>query len=195
MKLYSIILMHIVTKPVFLSSAYYLDDFMFWEKSTVRELLKFVSREVVQRVRNGKSAILHEGYLCYAYVRFDNLACAIICDEEYPDSVAYSLISEIITRFLEKNYDWKNVTEDIEFEFPFIQNKIVEWQDSTNVDKLQQIQRDIELTKNTVIKTIDQLLERGEKLETLASRSNDLSYNSRIFLDKSKEMNSCCSIL
>jgi synaptobrevin family protein YKT6 len=185
----------LTTKPTILSSAYYLDDFMFWEKSSARELMKFVSREVVERVRNGKSSILHQGYLCHAYVRYDDLACAIICDEEYPENIVYSLISEIIIRFLEKGYEWSSVTEDVEFEFPFIQDKISDWQDSTKVDKLQQIQKDIELTKETVIKTIDQLLERGEKLETLASRSDDLSYNSRIFLDKSKEMNSCCNIL
>lgn len=198
MKLHSIIIFfksQFIEKPIIISSAYYLDDFMFWQRSSAKDIIKFISREVVGRVLSGKNSILHQGYICHTYIRFDNLACSIICDEEYPENIAFKIIFNVLSEFMLQNFDWSNQQDDIELNFPYIYNKIEEWQDPTKVDKIQQIQSDIEDTKITIIKTIDQLLDRGERLETLASRSDDLSLNSKIFLDKSKDMNNCCIII
>ena len=110
-----------------------------------------------------RNSILHQGHLCHAYVRSDHLACAVICDEEYPSRVAYSLVQSTLDRFTAKEFPWKAATTDTEFEFPVIQEDVVKYQDPTEADKLMKIQKDIDATKDTVIRTIDQLLERGEK--------------------------------
>ena len=47
MKLYSILVFNKPSesaKPAVLASAEYLDDFMFWERGSVRDITKFVSR-------------------------------------------------------------------------------------------------------------------------------------------------------
>ena len=199
MRLYSIILFNNnkqLKSPVVLSSAAYLDDFMFYERSSVRDITRFVSREVVSRSQPGeRNSIIHEGYLCHAYVRGDSLACAVICDEEYPQRVAFSLIYSVVEQFTAKEFPWKAATQDTEFEFPILQEHVKKYQDPSEADKLMKIQKDIDATRETVIRTIDQLLERGEKLEHLAQRSDDLSFQSKIFVEKSKEMNGCCVIL
>jgi len=66
---------------------------------------------------------------------------------------------------------------------------------SLEADKIMKIQKDLDATKDILVKSIDQLLERGEKLETLAQKSNDLSFQSKVFLEKSESLNSCCIIL
>lgn len=50
-------------------------------------------------------------------------------------------------------------------------------------------------TKDIVIKNIDQMLERGEKLDDLVLQSEDLSFQSKAFANRAEDLNSCCVIL
>ena len=43
-------------------------------------------------------------------------------------------------------------------------------------------------------KTIDNLLERGEKLDSLVERSDDLSKQSKMFYKQARKTNSCCVV-
>jgi len=42
---------------------------------------------------------------------------------------------------------------------------------------------------------MDQLLQRGEKLDDLVAKSNDLSFSSKKFYQEAKKQNQCCSIM
>ncbi|CAI7901461.1 unnamed protein product [Closterium sp. NIES-54] len=44
-------------------------------------------------------------------------------------------------------------------------------------------------------KTIDSVLERGEKLDTLVEKSNDLSMASQLFYQQAKKNNQCCKMV
>lgn len=44
-------------------------------------------------------------------------------------------------------------------------------------------------------KTIDNVLERGEKLDDLVSKSQDLSSQSKVFYKQAKKTNSCCVVM
>jgi len=57
------------------------------------------------------------------------------------------------------------------------------------------IQNDLDKTKDIIINSMQQLMDRGERLEVLAQRSEDLSFQSKVFLEKSQDMNRCCVIL
>jgi hypothetical protein len=110
-----------------------------------------------------RNSILHQGHLCHCYVRADSLACAVICDEEYPQRVAFSLIYNVLEQFLAKEFPWKAALQDTEFEFRVLDEMIQKYQNPSEADKLMKIQKDIDATRDTVIRTIDQLLERGQK--------------------------------
>ena len=112
--------------------------------------------------------MVHKGHLCHAYVRGDGLAVALISDEEYPPRVAFSLIQLILEQFTAKEFPWKAARDDTNFDYPELQNHIIKFQDPSEADKLMKIQKDIDETRDTVIKTIDQLLQRGEKYALLA---------------------------
>jgi synaptobrevin family protein YKT6 len=98
-------------------------------------------------------------------------------------------------KFVAKEFHWQATQTDTEFEFPMLADLLVKYQNPTAADSLMKLQKDIDSTKDIVIRTIDQLLDRGEKLETLAAKSDDLCFQSRVFVEKSSEMNSCCVIL
>ena len=48
-------------------------------------------------------------------------------------------------------------------------------------------------TKIVLHQTIDSVLRRGEKLDNLVDKSNDLSLASQMFYKQAKRSNSCCS--
>ena len=49
-------------------------------------------------------------------------------------------------------------------------------------------------TTDVLHKTIDNLLERGEKLDSLVERSDDLSKQSKMFYKQARKTNSCCVV-
>ena len=44
-------------------------------------------------------------------------------------------------------------------------------------------------------KTIESVLERGEKLDSLVARSENLSAQSKMFYTTAKKQNSCCTVM
>lgn len=62
-------------------------------------------------------------------------------------------------------------------------------------DKLSKIQKDLDETKVILHETIDSMLARGEKLENLVDKSNDLSMASQMFYKQARKTNSCCRMM
>ena len=61
-------------------------------------------------------------------------------------------------------------------------------------DSLTRVQQELDETKIVLHKTIESLLERGEKLDDMVSKSNELGILSKEFLKGSRKTNSCCII-
>jgi hypothetical protein len=70
---------------------------------------------------------------------------------------------------------------------------LVKYQNPQEADALSKLQMDIEDTKVILLDTISSLLQRGEKLEDLINKSDDLSAHSKIFLKTASKSNQCCS--
>jgi synaptobrevin family protein YKT6 len=68
-------------------------------------------------------------------------------------------------------------------------------QDPAAADKLTKIQRDLDETKVILHQTIDSVLRRGEKLDTLVDKSADLSMASQMFYKQAKKTNACCKFM
>ena len=97
-------------------------------------------------------------------------------------------------------------------------------QDHTQADKLSKIQKDLDETKiilhqvcvvvvvwggglqyctatlvrsclSPASQTIDSVLRRGEKLDALVDKSNDLSLASQMFYKQARKTNSCCQYM
>lgn len=72
---------------------------------------------------------------------------------------------------------------------------LARFQDPAAADKLLKIQRELDETKVVLHKTIDSVLARGEKLDSLVEKSADLSMASQIFYKQAKKSNSCCGVM
>jgi len=185
------------TSPILLSSTFELSSFGYFQRSSVQEVALFVTREVISRSAKGeRQSVQHKEYFCHAQVTSNEIACAVITDGEYPGRVAFGLISQILDEFV-KTYgtDVSQWTQDKNLALPVAADLLTKYQDPSEADSMLKIQKDLEDTKGILVKSIDQLLERGAKLEDLADKSQDLSFQSKAFLKQSQKMNSCCTIL
>lgn len=62
-----------------------------------------------------------------------------------------------------------------------------------NIDPLIKVNIQLEETKDLLVKIIEKVLDRGEKLETLVMKTADLSKQADLFYKKSRKLNRCCS--
>lgn len=201
MKVFSIIILRWYEdpkiSPTVLSSAYELSSFSYFQRGSVKEVALFVSREVAQRSKKGeRQSITHQGHLCHSFVHPAGIACALLTDTEYPQRVAFNLCNIAVENFLkEHSSTFSSYTTDQDLKVMGMDALLAKYQDPEQADPTMKIQKDLEETKQILVKSIDQILERGEKLENLAAKSNDLSFQSKAFMTNAEKMNKCCSYM
>ena len=110
----------------------------------------------------------------------------------YPGRVAFDVIDKAMKAFSAKSNDWSSQTADTNVSVPELTSLLKKYQNPQEVDQLMKIQADVDETKEIMVKNIDKLLDRNEKLEDLVAKSDDLSMQSKTFMKQSKKMNSCC---
>ncbi|GHJ83675.1 hypothetical protein NliqN6_0077 [Naganishia liquefaciens] len=76
-----------------------------------------------------------------------------------------------------------------------LQGYLVKYQDPKQADTIMRVQAELDETKVVLHKTIESVLERGEKLDNLVERSNALSAQSKMFYKTAKKQNSCCVLM
>lgn len=132
--------------------------------------------------------------MCHVYVRADGLAGIIIGDHEYPQRVAHTLLTKTLDDFTQQvpSYLWTSADEN-SIPFTLLPVYLSKYQDPRQADALTKIQDDLDETKIILKNTIEAVLDRGEKLDDLVSKSEDLSNASKAFYRTAKKTNSCCS--
>lgn len=214
-KLYSVSIFYKgLNEAKVLSSAYDLSSFSFFQRSSVQEfigyvfakkktvpliiplfLCSFASKTIVERTTvASRQSVKQDVYMCHVYVRADNLAAIIIADHEYPQRVAHTLLTKILDDFTQRIASelWPTGSEQT-ISFNLLPGYLQKYQDPRQADALTKIQDDLDETKIILKNTIEAVLERGEKLDDLVTKSEDLSNASKAFYRTAKKTNSCCS--
>ncbi len=76
-----------------------------------------------------------------------------------------------------------------------LETLFTKYQNPDEVDKLIKIEKDLGETKEILLKSINDLMKRGDQLEDLAQKSNDLSFHSKAFMKSGQDLNKCCKYL
>jgi synaptobrevin family protein YKT6 len=69
-----------------------------------------------------------------------------------------------------------------------LQQYLSKYQDPTQADTIMKVQKELDETKIVLHKTIESVLERGEKIDNLVERSNALSNQSKMFYRTAKKV-------
>ena len=117
--------------------------------------------------------------MCFCWTTSDNLSVAVVTDPTYPEGSAYNLIGQVILDFMqtfERNPDIYQYCEyDVDLPYENLAEFLKNWQDPSEADKLYKIKTELDDVKEIMHKNMNDLIERGESLESLMEKSNDLS--------------------
>ncbi|KAK3435658.1 hypothetical protein EUGRSUZ_C00369 [Eucalyptus grandis] len=182
--------------PIILANAADVSHFGYFQRSSVKEFIVFVGRTVAKRTPPGqRQSVQHEEYKVHSYNR--NGLCVVgFMDDHYPVRSAFSVLNQVLDEY-QKNFgdSWRSVSADGAQPWPYLNEALTKFQDPAEADKLLKIQRELDETKIILHKTIDSVLARGEKLDSLVEKSSDLSAASQMFYKQAKKTNQCCTIL
>ena len=121
-------------------------------------------------------------YTFHAYGRTEGVAGIMISDPEYPALVAHQLLSKVVDEFLTRyprsSFSMANPPT---LAFPQLKEYIEKYQDPQQADSILKIQKELDETKIVLHKTIESVLERGEKIDSLVEKSDGLSAQSKMF--------------
>jgi synaptobrevin homolog YKT6 len=135
------------------------------------------------------------GNYIYIICRHNGVAGVCIADTEYPQRVAFSVITKLLDDFTEAcKGKFSEESADNCMPFPPLEQALQKYQDPAEADKITKIQKDLEETKQVLYNTIDAVLARGEKLDDLIEKSDSLSMQSKKFYKTAKKHNQCCVV-
>ena len=129
----------------------------------------------------------------------DGIAATAITTSDYDERAAYTLLNKLIMEFRDTFQPTgilqQNLTADHPVTFAQLEVYLREWQNPMEADKLLKIEKELQEVQDIVHKNLQDLLKRGEAMEELMARSNDLNTASVSFYKKAKKANTrCCNI-
>jgi len=186
-------------KPVRLAYVADLSAFSFWSRSTIGEHVRYLTRAICMdtKIGNRQSVSVKDiPYVIHSYVRTDGLSGCVVTDSEYPQRIAFALLQKTLQSYEESNEftssKWKEIVTDSTSEPQFLRDNLEAYQDPS-ADKLYKIQKELEELKDIMNDNINKVLERGESLEVLMARSEDLNANALKFYEKVPK-SGCCKV-
>ena len=177
-----------------LKAAYDLASFGYFQRSSMQEFLSFTSKILIERSNIGERYSVKEGeYMCYAYVRSDSLVGLCVSDHEYPHRVVHTLLTKILEDFTEQvpKSQWTEGKEVAGFAGP-LDTHLKTFQNPVEADPMMKVQNELDETKIILHDTIRIVLSRGEKLDDIVDKSEELSLQAKTFYKTPRKTNSCC---
>ena len=165
--------------------------------------MSFTATTVAERTGPGlRQDVQEKGSHCYSYGTSVGICGIVIANSQYPRLAAHAVLSKMVDEFTsqvpkasyEKLAKDPKSTED-PIRFNFLRENMEAWQDPGNVTNIHQVQQELDETKEIIHKTIESVLQRGEKIDNLVQKSENLSASSKMFYGQAKKQNSCCVVM
>jgi len=187
--------------PPMISVAKELSSFSYFQRSSFGEMCTFFARTFANNkslAPGARTSVKQQGFLCHMYVSPHGVTAVCFADEEYPARVAFGYLSKLCEDFVGAT-GGQPVTSNEDNSVPSFQaahtKLLVQFQDPTQADQLTKIMADLEQTKLVLHETIEAALERGQKIDDLIVKSNDLSGSSKMFYKTARKQNQCCTYM
>jgi len=177
-----------------LKAAYDLTSFGFFQRGTVQEFINMTAKILVERTQIGeRQSVKEKEYTCHVFVRSDSLAGVCLSDDDYPQRVVHTMLTKIMEDFSNQipRHLWPEPKEVNGYNGP-LDAYLKKYQNPVEADPMMKVQTELDETKIVLHNTIESVLQRGEKLDDLVAKSDNLSMSSKTFYKTAKKTNSCC---
>ncbi|KAL6456448.1 hypothetical protein MHYP_G00349920 [Metynnis hypsauchen] len=177
--------------------AYELSSFGFFQKSSIQEFMTFTCGLIVERSGFGtRASVSEKEYMCHMQIRDDGLSAVVIADSEYPQRICFSLLDKVLDEFSRQVDDrqWPTGTPET-IRFTALEEYLNKYQNPREADALTRVQAEVDETKIILHRTMESLLDRGEKLDDLVQKSEELGQTSKAFYKTARKQNRCCKMM
>lgn len=143
-----------------------------------------VTRVLLKKLpeQDGKMSLLYDKYM-FHYLTEDELTYLCMTDRDFTRSSAFDFLQDVKKRFIATYGERAKTAIAFAFnaDFQRVLQQLMEKYNSPKTDKLAKVQEDINVVKDIMIKNIDKVLERGEKIELLVDKTEVLDQHALKF--------------
>jgi synaptobrevin family protein YKT6 len=167
---------------------------------TVLPLLQPVIKEIVETTKRGgrQHMVTETGtHAADAFHHPDGIVGVIGSEAGYDQVAAQMILNKVMDMFLESTpkSEWQSGSKKVSVPKVDGQSPLVKYKDPGQINKLAAIQKDLDDTLETMRHTIQQTTMRGERLDELVNKSENLNSASKMFYQQAKKQNSCCVLM
>ncbi|EEA07490.1 synaptobrevin family protein [Cryptosporidium muris RN66] len=179
-----------------------------WDDLTTNRSLQSYKHQAKQILKNVGSEIGSEkcsvdsGNYVFYYIVDGGVIYMTLCSKSYPKKLAFSFLQEVIKYFFEelkkefgnKDGDYRANIESIDKPYYFIKfDRIIqrcksEYRDPRSSKSLQKLNDSLIEVTNIMKRNVDDILLRGENLNEVERKANDLKYASLEFSRAAKKL-------
>lgn len=161
---------------------YNLVEFPFLFRGRIKDTIDILARELIKNTRQNFYKIndkFMDNEMSIYLLNHEKIYIAVT-HVDYPQEIISKLFYSLI------NENTYSIQKDMLFSTYQLPQKI---------DKMAQLKNELDQTKIILCDSIDKLMQRGESLDDLVIKSQNISETSFLFSDKAKSMNRCCIII
>lgn len=182
------------------STYYELNDYSFLIRRNIREIADLLFKKVIEQLRHpphnesSSNSILDdkekigrynsdsiEGAFMMTFQK-TNMIILVICRDNTNDRMVKELMRDIY-RSSDPSSNLESLTKKWEAEY------------DGKLNKISKIQEDVDEVTAIMKESIEKMIARGETLESLVKKTDELSISSKVFIERSKKLNRCCLLL
>ncbi|KAK5095064.1 palmitoyltransferase [Lithohypha guttulata] len=165
-------------------------------RTSYEEGLVFTAKTVAERTSPGtRHRVEEHAFDVHAYGTSLGFTAILITQSGYDKFAGQAVLSKVVDDF-KSRFTPTEIKEKAPGTFNWPQLKTFR-ADAVNgeLTGMSAVQAELDETKIVLHKTIADVLERGEKLDSLVAKSDELSGQSKMFYKTAKQQNGCCVLM
>lgn len=164
-------------------------------KKTIEETCRFLSKTLAVYCQPGaKTSAEHEEMLINVTRRTDDLICVVFTDIDYPKRVSFNLCEQAAEHFAAKFENrWRNAPKDPKIEFKELKKILSDYERPGDHDSITRAIASTQQTTEILTQSLNKIIIRGETLQQIVEKSEELSNKAKIFYKESQKKK-CCEI-
>ncbi|KAI8351332.1 synaptobrevin domain-containing protein [Mortierella sp. GBAus27b] len=149
-----------------------------------------VTEAILEKIppNNSKLTYVYDRYL-FHYICEDGLTYMCMTDDSFGRRIPFAFLQDIKQKFLDQYGQERALSSLVPYsmnEFSRTIAKQMEYYSTNpNVDKIRQVQGEIEQVKDVMVHNIERVLERGERIELLVDKTDNLNQQAYAFKKRS----------
>jgi len=137
-----------------------------------------IARVLLKRIQpniDEKRSFEHESY-AFHYEQYDNLIYLVMADKQTPPRAAFKFLSDIRQRFISQYGHRAHTATAFQYnaDFSHILSSVMQHYNASSDDKFTAIRSSLSDVKEQMVENIDKVIMRGERIELLVDKSDEL---------------------